>query len=50
MTVDGMKRIVDKDFKNPLGAPSVSNKKFYNMLKKGQENIYDIIEINIDGL
>lgn len=50
MTVDGMKRIVDKDFKNPLGAPSVSNRKFYNMLKKGQENIYDIIEINVDGL
>ena len=50
MTVDGMRRLVDKDFKNPLGNPDVKMKKFSNMLKKGQENIYDIIEISVDKL
>lgn len=50
VTLSGMRRIVDKINKNPLGEPSVKEKKFYNMLKKGNENIYDIIEINVDSL
>jgi len=50
ITLAGMRRIVDPINKNPLGSQSVKEKKFYNMLKKGNENIYDIMDINVDNL
>ena len=50
MTNDGMERIVDKKYNNPLGLPDVKMKKFANIVKKGQTNINDIVNIDIDNL
>lgn len=50
ITLAGMRRIVDPVNKNPLGTPVVKERKFYNMLKKGNENIYEIMDINVDNL